>query len=106
MTEVVAEKLGLTPDAIASTLQRAIAKSNLPQRNGLVGGDGIAASAPWQNTKRYELAKKAGYAPNEFATEQYGGRTGDFDTFGKYIREIWGTKNGMQSAKLKAALSE
>lgn len=106
MTEVVAEKLGLTPEAIASTLQRAIAKSQLPGRNGLVGGEVTSGAASWQNTKKYELAVKAGFATNDFAMAEYGGRTGDFATFGKYVREVYGTKNGAQSAKLKAALSE
>lgn len=102
LSHVVAEKMGVTPESIAASLQRAIAKQGLPGRPPMTD----AAARPWSDVKGYELARKAGFAPNDYVANEYGSRTGEFETFGRFAAAIAGTKNGYQNAKLKAALSE
>jgi len=103
MTEVVAQKLGVTPDAIAATLQRAIAKTRLPGAGTPVGSPGPDV---WHKGPRFETAKKAGFARNGHIEQEYGGPRGDFETLCHYFEAIYSTKNGGQHPKLKAALAE
>lgn len=106
IAEVAAESMGEhASPIIEGAVQRALAKSKLPGRVPL--NEGAISAQSIQYAKNYELAKKAGWASNDYTLASYAGDPqGGFETFGKFVAAVTSIKNGGSHPLLKSALAE
>ena len=105
LTQVISEKMGVTPESITSAVQRGLAKSKLPTRPAMTSA--IEGDVQWMHGDVYQKARKAGFSPDSKVLELMGGDArGDFASMREYTEAVYETKNGGGHPKLKAALSE